>query len=273
MEGTQGLSSELSFDLGDDLQEWYDGEQITGEYGSSTPGDLDLQMSNTQPQDDSNMTRANGVLNHGDVCYGMLHNADVKVVGDMAVLDAKLQPTQTTTRIHRFQLKDKEDHIQLSFTDGAELGLLRTNLMKGLSNLLGSPGIYFEAVANTDNIRETIGRVSKASDALVRVNINIYGPPDEADYIGSQLSEHKLWLQKPEHALAEYKNPHILEFEGLDPNLIDQPMELLDRGGQAPRNHDEHLRETVAEVYSSTRRQGELTQRAVSRRYKNQILP
>lgn len=191
----------------------------------------------------------------------------------MAVLDVKLQPTQTTTRIHRFQLKDKEDHIQLTFADGTELGFLRTNLTKGLSSLLGSPGIYFEAVANTDNIRETISRVSKASDALVRVNINVYGPPDQANLTGSQLSEHKLWLQKPEHALAEYENPHVLEFEGLDPNMIDQPMELLERSRQAPRSQEDHVRQAMAEVYSSTRRQGELTQREVSKQYKNQILP
>jgi SWI/SNF-related matrix-associated actin-dependent regulator of chromatin subfamily A3 len=215
-------------------------------------------------------------VNHADVLV-QLHNADVKVAGDMTKLDEKLAPTQMTTRYHRFKLKDSGDHIQLTFPDGTELGILRANLLKGLSSLLGSSSIHIEAVANTDAIRDTINRATKATDALVRVNINIYGPPHRADDIGSQLSDNKLWLQKPEQPIAhvEYKNPHILEFEDLDTSLIEQTINTVESGGGSrpvPRTEEEHLRQTVAEVYSSTRRQDELTQRSASERIRTPML-
>ncbi|ETS83908.1 hypothetical protein PFICI_05784 [Pestalotiopsis fici W106-1] len=280
--GDASLEGPLDFDFGaenlNNFQEWADDHaEITGEPSSSSPSDFDTAMSNNTPgpSQESSTARERAGLNDCDVCYGMLYNADVKVAGDMALLDEKLKPTQTTTRNHRFKLKDSGDHIQLNFSDGTELGILRTNLLKGLSSLLGLPQLHFEAVADTGVIRDTIGRVTKASDALVRVNINIYGPPDQADHIGSQLSEHKLWLQKPEQPIAHvvYKNPHILEFEDLDLSSIDQTINPVESGSRpVPRTAEEHLRRTMDEVYSSTRRQNELTRRAVSGRITTSML-
>lgn len=193
----------------------------------------------------------------------------------MSVLDAKLKPTQHTTLNQRFHLKDKTDHIQLSFADGTEFGYLRANMTKGLAQFLSSSQLYLEAIVGTDELRETIGRAGKPAEALVRVSVNIYGPPEEADDVGSKLSEHKLWLQKPDNMIrdVEYKNPQFLDFEGLDLTLLDKPMELMERGRPKPRTEEQHLRETVTQVYNSTRRQEGLTQIAVSGHFKTDMLP
>ncbi|KAF7526827.1 hypothetical protein G7054_g10639 [Neopestalotiopsis clavispora] len=277
-------SLDFDFDVGDlsetmnNMQEWGDAANMVGEPSSSSPSDPDTVMSNNTPQPELSSAREKAGLKLEDVCYGMLHNVDVKVTAkDMPSLDERLRPTQMTTRYHRFKLKNEGDHIQLSFLDDTELGILRANFLKGLSDLLGMTEIHFEAVADTNIIRDTISKVTKASDALVRVNINIYGPPNKADYIGSQLSEHKLWLQKPEQKIegVRYKNPHILEFEDLDITLIEQTMNPVESGGgrPVPRTEDDHLRQFRADVYSSTRRQNELAQRATSGNFRTTMLP
>jgi SWI/SNF-related matrix-associated actin-dependent regulator of chromatin subfamily A3 len=200
----------------------------------------------------------------------------VRVVGDMAVLDTRLRPTQTTTLNQRFQLRDKGDHIQLFFNDesSTEFGFLRSNMTKVLSKLLDSHTLYFEAVVGTDNLRETIGRVSKPSEALIRANIHIYGPPSEADSVGLQLSSHKLWLQKPDQAIRDipYENPQFLEFEGLDIGLLENPAEIIERNRPRQRTEEDHLRQTMAEVYNSSKRQEGLTQVNVHGGLKTEML-
>jgi SWI/SNF-related matrix-associated actin-dependent regulator of chromatin subfamily A3 len=199
---------------------------------------------------------------------------DVKVVGDMSVLDAKLMPTQSSTGNQRFQLQDKSDHILLSFPDGTEFGYLRVNMTKGLSELLAVSKLDFEAVVDTDDLRDTIGRANKAADALVRVHVNIYGPPSQADIVGSKLSSHKLWLQKPDFARRDvvYQNPQFLEFEGIDASILEKPSEVLERGRPKPRTEEDHLRQAVAEVYNASRRQEDLAQMAASGRFRTSML-
>ncbi|KAH6647230.1 SNF2 family N-terminal domain-containing protein [Truncatella angustata] len=257
-----------------DFQQWADDTMPRGRYSSSSADDVENVDRGDSQDERGDAGTAHGTR-PGDICYGMLHNVDVKVVGDMSVLDAKLRPTQNTTLNQRFQLKDKTDHVQLSFADGTEFGYLRGNYTKGLASYLASPTLYFEAIVGTDTLRETIGRAAKPSEALVRVNINVYGPPSEADDVGARLSEHKLWLQKPDHLFRdiEYKNPQVLEFEDLDLSLLDQPMELLERGRAKPRTEEDHLLQTVHQVYNSTRRQDGLAQRDVSGHFKTKMLP
>ncbi|KAI1871434.1 uncharacterized protein JN550_004428 [Neoarthrinium moseri] len=246
------------FDTGELLQEWADGlpadqlsrtdSEMEGSANSSQEGIIDGDMGHC--------------LQPGDQCYGMIHNVDVKVVGEMAAHDAKLQPMQNTAQNQRFRLKDKTDHIQLSFVDGTEFGYLRSNMTKGLSDLLALPSLYFEAVVGTDILRDTIGRASKPNEALVRVNINVYGPQDKADHVGDHLTSQKLWLQKPDHPLrhVDYNNPQGLSFEGIDPSMLDEPTEILNKGRSKPRTGEERLRQTVTEVYGSAKRQEGLNQ-------------
>lgn len=192
----------------------------------------------------------------------------------MSVLDAKLKPTQGSTLLQRFRLQDKKDHILLAFLDGTDFGFLRANMTKGLTPMLAKSALEFEAVVGTDSLRETIGRARKPAEALIRVNINVYGPPDEAKIVGPHLSAHQLWLQKPDHARRGviYKNPQVIEFEGIDLSMLEKPTEMLERGRPKPRTEEEHLRQTVAEVYHASKRQEDLTQITVSGRFKTSML-
>src|SRR4051812_5712194 len=111
----------------------------------------------------------------------------------MAVVDTKLSPTdrQDLQPIQRFNIAAQQDHVLLTFQDETEtkFGYLRTGMSKSLDPLIKKPVLKFEAVVETSVLRETIGRAQKASDALVRVNINIYGPRSEGKKVGKELSE------------------------------------------------------------------------------------
>ncbi|ORY68436.1 SNF2 family N-terminal domain-containing protein [Pseudomassariella vexata] len=212
------------------------------------------------------------------VCYGMLYNVDVKIVGDMGFLDTKLKPTEGRgpKQTQHFRLSEKPEHVLLSFDDGTEFGLLRSSMTKHLSDMLRISELDFEAVAETKVLRDTIGRAQKPSEALIRVSINIYGPPNQANYVGDLLSSHKLWLQKPEYARRDlpYENPQVLVFEGLDASILDTPVEMLQRVKvQAkPRTEEEHLHQTISDVYNRSKRQEGLQQIRVSRRFKKGML-
>ncbi|KAK6084656.1 DNA repair and recombination protein rad5c [Seiridium cupressi] len=222
-----------AFHAGEDLEQWAETAVTPNQLTSSPLEESESTESISRSQDDRSDAGISGVR-PGDICYGML-----------------------------------------SFADGTEFGFLRTNMTKGLSELLTSSTLCFEAIVGTNALRETIGRAAKPAEALVRVNINIYGPPDEADVAGQHLSEHKLWLQKPDHIIrdVDYKNPHVLEFEGFDLDQVEKPMEMLERGRPKPRTEEDHLLQTVTQVYSSTRRQEGLLQIAASGRFKTRMLP
>lgn len=192
----------------------------------------------------------------------------------MSVLDEKLRPKQTTTLIQRFKLQAKRDHILLSFDDETEFGFLRVGMTKGLTDLITKSTLQFEAVAETESLRETIGKAQKPADALVRVSINIYGPPSEADDVGSDLSKYKLWLQKPDHPRrgVVYKNPQVLEFEGIDLTLLDKPSELVQKSQPKIRSNEDHLRQTVSKVYQASKRQDGLRQMTSTQRFKTKLL-
>ncbi|KAI0127862.1 SNF2 family N-terminal domain-containing protein [Xylariales sp. AK1849] len=271
--GLEG-ADHVPFDVAADLQEWANNFTPAEQYNRSPLAESDIGASSASTQEDRNGTGLAHGVKPSDVCFGMIHNVDVKVIGDMSVLDAKLKPTHGLTLTQRFHLKDKTDHILLSFLDETEFGYLRANMTKGLGEMLAVPALYFEAVVGTDALRETIGRAQKPSEALVRVNINIYGLLSEADTVGSQLSFHKLWLQKPDNAIRDvtYKNPQVLEFEGIDSSMLEKPSELLERGRPKPRTEEHHLRQTVTEVYNASKRQDGLVQITVSGRFKTIML-
>ncbi|KAH8668495.1 SNF2 family N-terminal domain-containing protein [Xylariales sp. PMI_506] len=209
------------------------------------------------------------------ICFGMLYDVDVRVVGDMSVLDTKLQPIDGTTTLQRFELKNKQNHILLSFTDEGEFGYLKDNMTKGIGNLLEKKSIYFQAMAWTNTLREAIGQAQKKSDAQVSVDIYIYGPAADADEVGKRLSSAKLWLQKPEHLIEgiKYKNPHMLEFEGISADMLNPAVSKApERNRLKKQTEDDRLRRVLKEVYNSARRQEGLTQITVTGRFKTTLL-
>ncbi|KAI8213049.1 SNF2 family domain-containing protein [Colletotrichum sp. SAR 10_76] len=193
------------------------------------------------------------------VCYGMLYNVDVKLIGEMAVIDSKLvaahQAAMTAgkTQYQRFELSDSQDHVLLAFKDKTDFGYLRSGPGKTISPLLARAGVEFEPIAPTVTLRETIGRAKKPVEAIVKVDINVYGPRRAAQEVGDKLSEGKLWLQKPTHPRknVEYDNPHMLQLDGIEEVTVEAVKEE-DSGGPAKRQpRKDNLRKMMLGVYNS----------------------
>jgi SWI/SNF-related matrix-associated actin-dependent regulator of chromatin subfamily A3 len=104
-------------------------------------------------------------------------------------------------------------------------------------------------------IRETISRATKEKEAIVRVQISVYGPRATARAIGKHLSEQKIYLQRPDYIRdgADYDNPHVLKLEDhqfpVAEPFLDSEKNLVEHEGNI-----DTLKKTVTEVYSSLTR-------------------
>ncbi|KAK1597107.1 SNF2 family domain-containing protein [Colletotrichum navitas] len=199
------------------------------------------------------------------VCYGMLYNVDVKLVGDMGVFDTKIRDTHQRESMHappgqtpcqRFTLSENRDHVVLVFRDdpdATEFGYLRSGPGKTLARLLAQEGLEFDSVAQTTTLRETIGRAKKPVEAMVKVDINIYGPRSRAHETGKTLSEGKLYLQMPDHARSglPYENPHMLRIKDAEHMVTEAARGVNSRAPTGRQPREERLRDMMLEVYQS----------------------
>lgn len=181
------------------------------------------------------------------------------MIGDMAGLDSRFvaEEGRPVDKLQRFSMKQKADHIMLTFADKTEFGSLRVFMTKALEDLIGDREIEFEAIAVTEHLRERISRAQKSSDAMVYVDINIYGQKKNAESVGEKLREKKLWLQRPDYPRhgTEYQNPHVIEFEGVELDN-DQSIKDVNNRSRGPRQQpaDEQLEKVVSKVYGSLTR-------------------
>ncbi|WYZ36487.1 hypothetical protein EsH8_XV_000040 [Colletotrichum jinshuiense] len=212
------------------------------------------------------------------VCYGMLYNVDVKLIGDMAVIDSKLdaahQAVMTSGLIQYqcFVLSEQQDHVLLTFKDNTEFGYLHSGPGKILSPLFGV--VDFEPIAPIVALRETIARAKKPAEAMVKVDINVYGPRRTAQDVGEKLSEGRLWLQKPDYSRRglDYKNPHMLQHDWVE-ELDFEVARQVGGGGSAKRQpRDENLRKIMMEVYQSLDKNRDLDKVDAGEGLKNKLL-
>jgi hypothetical protein len=145
----------------------------------------------------------------------------------MSVLDARLSASAPYAPYQRFALTELPDHIMLTFKPhGAgvsfspaqfppEFGYLRSHMKASLDRLLSRPDVEFEAVTPTASLREVIAGFKKSSDALVRVDVNVYGPRGQvAKTVGRTLTRSRLYLQTPDALRPDvpYENPQRISF-------------------------------------------------------------
>jgi hypothetical protein len=159
-----------------------------------------------------------------------------------------------------FNLSSRPEHILLSFPDGLQFAYLRTNMTKPLAVLLENKALEFETFASKDHIEQTISKASRVQDAVILVNINIYGPPEEAVNLGEFLSSNSLWLQRPQFLTKAYTydNPHHAKFPEIDLELaVEQQVDKqVPETESATKEH--RLRAMVNEVHSGLHRAKEL---------------
>ncbi|KAJ0372873.1 hypothetical protein COL26b_008881 [Colletotrichum chrysophilum] len=271
-------TEDTPYDLNFELETWGQQQMTTiaspgGSYvshpspsGSGSSADSMPATHSPSMDPESIVTGSDSCSSAGDeeidkVCYGMLYNVDVKLIGDMAITDSKLlaahQAAMTSgkTQYQRFALSDSQDHVLLAFRDkeNTDFGYLRTAPGKTLQPLLARTDVEFEPIAPTIALRETIGRAKKPVEAMVKVDINVYGPRGAAHEVGDKLSEGKLWLQKPAHPRkdVDYDNPHVLRLDGVEVTA-DNVVRPVNSGGPAKRQpREDTLRKMMMEVYQS----------------------
>ena len=194
----------------------------------------------------------------------------------MAELDKKLglSPTSPIQGHTLMQITKPETQYLITFGDGTFLGEVNASLEQALCNIAEQQyTLDFEVFAPVRAIRETISRATKEKDAIVRVQVSIYGPRSIAHIIGRELSQHKIYLQRPDHVRegADYDNPHVLKLVQHQASLPDAVTMIEDK--IAEKTADETLKETIAGLYSSLTRDKNLQGLEGDQRLKTRLLP
>ncbi|KAM0522526.1 hypothetical protein ACHAPE_002117 [Trichoderma viride] len=238
-----------------------------------------LQLSSLSPGSSSEDVI---MLNDQDeICYGMLHSVDVKLLGEMQVIHSRLSEMETT--YERFKIKKKDDHVMLSFHDAddddkdGKFGYLRSAVGKALMPLLDMPLVNLEPIGQASNLRDIIGRANKAAEAIAKVDINLYGPRCVAKEVGNKLSRGKLWLQKSNHMKRDviYDNPHFLRLElsGVSIQPTQPVSQSRNEGPAGKQKRQERLQKLVREVYNSIDRSRNLDKVNVGGLVTQELLP
>ena len=200
----------------------------------------------------------------------------VKLKGDMSEVDAELNETNGAryAGFCIFRIKTDQAPLSLAFSDGVELGHVNTHISKALQAITDQPRVELEAVAETLTLRETIGRVTKANDAIARVNINVYGPDEARNGIGRTLSSNSVYLQHPDQQRLDstYANPHFMNLPSVEDLSVNQKS---DEGNDGASKLDdaEQFRTAVSDVYASLKRGSRLQRLQGDDRLRTTLLP
>jgi SWI/SNF-related matrix-associated actin-dependent regulator of chromatin subfamily A3 len=173
----------------------------------------------------------------------------------------------------KFGIRKKEEQTVLHFPDGTEFSVLNNHASKALETLLQRPTLEFEAIGSVQAILETIERVTKANDAVVRVSIHIYGPRESKEDIGNHLTNQKLYLQRPDKLRvgATYENPHFLSFADMQISSFENQLDVGNNRATKLDDPDK-FRETISNVYASLTRGENLSREVGDRRLKTKLL-
>lgn len=173
-----------------------------------------------------------------------------------------------------FGIEMSSSQTFLAFPDGTEFALLNNHTAKVLGHVIDLPSVQLDALVNLTTLRETIARATKASDAALRVNINLYGSKDTREDVGRHLSAGKIYLQHPDqHRPASiYDNPHVLALPGMLPQSVDfnpqVPGESVLLGNEA-----DQFQKAVSDVYASLKRSSHLRRMVGGTRLRTSLLP
>ncbi|KAI6520061.1 hypothetical protein MCOR10_006466 [Pyricularia oryzae] len=186
-------------------------------------GDLALGVANDDHENAKRIVeRSMGGISSqtGYCCYGMIHEASIRLIGDMEKLLRNLDFAQS---LMEFELvKRFQDNPLLEFADGTPLAQVSEIIGKALEaisqNLGEQETIEVRAFVPPMAARDVIQRTRRQFDATLKVDMNVYGTRKNADAVGRALSKRKIFLQDPDHGVlgVDYHNPHLIEFPGFE---------------------------------------------------------
>ncbi|OCL04222.1 hypothetical protein AOQ84DRAFT_346502 [Glonium stellatum] len=207
---------------------------------------------------------------------GWIYRAAVKLVGTMLDVDAKLNIGDKSQfpGYYSFGIKKSSGQVLLIFPDGTDFGVLNTHIAKAVEDVMERPSVRFEALARITMLRETIGRATRASDAVARVNINVYGSRDNSKDVGCRLSAHKVYLQRPEQQRpgSIYDNPHVLKLPEIQNSSLEYRLDdTKDTVSRSDRT--DNFGKTISDLYASLKRGTRLKRVEGDNRLKTVLLP
>jgi SWI/SNF-related matrix-associated actin-dependent regulator of chromatin subfamily A3 len=196
----------------------------------------------------------------------------------MSALFFKLVPCTPPLEVQAFALQHSPDRIALQMRDGTTFGYLRRHLVKAFEQLQEHIGfIELEAVGITKDILENLRRAMKPSDATCHVDINIYGPRENAKLVGDMLTEHKLWLQRPDNFSDKeflYMNPHTISFAELEGHLVvEEPVQENDAAAPSSQSDEAILDQVMSEVHEHLNRDKRLSMESADQVLLTGLLP
>ena len=190
----------------------------------------------------------------------------------MARINSKL--TESEQEIHALSLRFGPDRVFVDFDDGNQFGYLRENMTTALKPLRTIKSLEFEVILIAQTLRKQIGNMKKASDAVIPVDINVYGPRSLADDVGEVLSMGKAFLQRPDHHHRRfpYENPHVIKFTDADAPAPINDVQPQNATNSQPKSAAEKLQDVVSQVHRSLHRSENLQRAEGDQRLKTQLL-
>lgn len=200
----------------------------------------------------------------------------IKLLGNMLDLDNRLSSADASpvTGHSQMMLARVETQYHVTFPDGTALGEVNAQLEETLNIIFEQKySLDFEVFAPTRAIRETISKAAKEKDAIVRVQINIYGTAVASKAIGKELSQRKLYLQRTEFVRSGivYDNPHFLRLGVDEPTQTFQTSDVVEP--IAEKATGEVIKEAITDVYSALTRGNNLMALEGDRRLVTALLP
>lgn len=200
----------------------------------------------------------------------------MKLVGNMSQINVKINSGNTYPVPGHciFGVKKSTTQVLLTFPDGSEFAHLNTHMAKVLNTVIDLPSVQLDALANLDTLGDTIGKAAKASDAIVRVNINLYGSKEARKDVGCLLSAGKIYLQHPDQRrpTSAYDNPHVLVLPEMQNQSVDFiPQENCE--GALQGNDADQFLNAVSNVYGSLKRGSHLKRLIGDDRLRTSLLP
>ena len=186
-----------------------------------------------------------------------IFRASLKLLGNMLDLDTKLNAVagSSITGHTKMNLIRSDTQYHVTFPDGTVLGEMNVQLEEALNSILEQQhSLEFEVFAPTRAIRETISKATKEKDAVARVQINVYGTLAASKAIGRELSQRKIYLQRPEcvRSGSSYNNPHVLKLGDYKAIEVIQTSDVVEPTVEKVTGHV--VKETITNVYSTLTR-------------------
>ncbi|TLD33781.1 hypothetical protein PspLS_00695 [Pyricularia sp. CBS 133598] len=186
--------------------------------------DLALGVASEHHENAKNIVqRSLGAVDKGKCeycCYGMIHEAGIKLMGGMEQLLCRLDLSQSVIELGLIQTIP--GNPLLEFADGIPLAQISKPIgqtLEAISKKLEQKDpIDIRAFVRPMAVRDVLQRATRRFDATLKVDMNVYGAPANADVVGHILSECRIFLQDPDHGIVgvDYHNPPLIEFPGFE---------------------------------------------------------